>query len=449
MSKRPPTSSETAAGERIAPRRKSSRHGVVHPPSWRTFAVIGAATIAASVYLFATAPPPLAAAPRDRGTLPMRAVFSVLEVENDAARALWTTDIVKHGQAAGLAFQESWREQGVAAGPLPALFLRETARNLERSSLQLSLFLGSSHPINAANLFTGQQSDRFAALAASGAPQFFYEPATQRQTAMFSDLAIADGCVTCHNEHKDSPKTDWKLGDLMGATTWMYPEETVSAARALEMVATLRGSIRAAYEGYLAKAKTFPRPPQIGERWPKDGYYLPTADVFMRELERRTSSATLRGLTDPAAAEAAAAADPVAAVTHATLPATAPTAPAPAPAAAPAPAVAPAPAAVATPPAPAAAPTGLSTVMFRTEKPLRVAVDHANARVLVAKLPAGGVTSLAAKLPLKVKLSELAGVEITLDGVAVDLSQIPRPERDQDVVFAIGDDRPAPAVETR
>jgi adenylate cyclase len=38
---------------------------------------------------------------------------------------------------------------------------------------------------------------------------------------------------------------------------------------------------------------TFERQPEIGERWPRDGYYLPTRQVFLSEFERRASPDTV------------------------------------------------------------------------------------------------------------------------------------------------------------
>lgn len=32
-----------------------------------------------------------------------------------------------------------------------------------------------------------------------------------------ADFAIAQSCADCHNKHADSPKKDFKQGDLMGA----------------------------------------------------------------------------------------------------------------------------------------------------------------------------------------------------------------------------------------
>ena len=110
---------------------------------------------------------------------------------------------------------------------------------------------------------------------------------------MFADVAAAPACVSCHNEHPNSAKTDWKLKDIMGATTWSYPKDEVTIEEVLQIIAALRSSFAAAYRGYLTKAATFEKPPEVGERWPRDGYYLPTLEALMREFERRASADTV------------------------------------------------------------------------------------------------------------------------------------------------------------
>jgi adenylate cyclase len=374
--------------------------------SWRWFGIVAAAALALSAYLFVTAPPPLAAPGSTGRTLPIRAVFSILELENEAARAMWTEEIVNHGKAVGLAFQENWRDERVQAGPLPALFLRETAKNLERSSLRLRLFLGSRFPINAANRFTGEQAERFATLEQAGAPQFFVEPTTQQQTAMFADRAVVQACVTCHNTHPGSPKTDWQVHAIMGAATWMYPDDAVTTERALEMVAALRTSIRAAYATYLKRVAAFSERPEVGSRWPKDGFFLPSEDVFMRELARRSSPSTVQGLLDPGSAEAMAGTERP---------------PEPPPIRKPA---------VAEPTEP-----GNVTLVIRTAKITRVVVDHAGTRMMASWLPAGGTTSLSSPPPLRVKLSNPDGVQLEYDGKPVELPGPPEPPEDLELTL--------------
>jgi len=42
-------------------------------------------------------------------------------------------------------------------------------------------------------------------------------------TAVYPDVAVAEACVTCHNEHIDTPKTDFKIGDVMGGVVIRVP----------------------------------------------------------------------------------------------------------------------------------------------------------------------------------------------------------------------------------
>ena len=63
-------------------------------------------------------------------------------------------------------------------------------------------------------------------------------------------------------------------------------------------MAAVHQGFRDAYEAFLAKAETFARPPEIGERWPRDGYFLPSSQVFLTEFARRSSAQTLERLLD-------------------------------------------------------------------------------------------------------------------------------------------------------
>jgi adenylate cyclase len=247
----------------------------------------------AGIYLFATRPAPLADGQTTGRTVPIEKVFRILAAEISVARALWTADIVGAGGKVGLKFDEKWRNTDLAAGPLPALFLREAATAIQKSRVPLGLFLGSDFPITQSNKFTGVQAQHFQRLRSTGKPEFFQALDIGRYSAMFADLAVAPGCVSCHNEHPQSPKTDWKLNNIMGATTWSYPKGDVTFEELMQILAALRSGVGAAYDAYLAKVSTFEKPPEIGERWPRDGYYLPSREVFIKEFGRRASAATV------------------------------------------------------------------------------------------------------------------------------------------------------------
>jgi len=42
-------------------------------------------------------------------------------------------------------------------------------------------------------------------------------------TAVYADAAVAPACITCHNAHEDSPRSDFKLGEVMGGVVIRLP----------------------------------------------------------------------------------------------------------------------------------------------------------------------------------------------------------------------------------
>jgi len=254
------------------------------------------------VYLFVTAPPPL---PEEQGlasraeALPVRVLFEVLAQEQSIARTIYTSKIVGPGLKAGLKFSEDWKEAEVEAGPLPALLLREVSTLLQKQNSRVGLFLGSDFPIAPVNRFSAEQQAYFDKMKASGEPSYFFDPSSALYTAMYIDPASAAPCVSCHNLHKNSPKTDWRLGDPMGATTWSYPDETISNEDILARTRMLRASIKEAYSGYLSKVASFKNQAvEVGSKWPsesspEEGLFLPDADTFMSTITKESSMYTV------------------------------------------------------------------------------------------------------------------------------------------------------------
>ena len=248
-----------------------------------------------TVYLFVTAPPPLpeASAEGRSKRLTAHEVLEICAAENAAVRELYAEEIVGAGREAGLRFDEKWEQLKVDAGPLPALFLRQVSKSLANSSVKLGLFLGSDNPINKSNRFFGPQEDALREMRRDGKPRGFFMKDVELYTAMFPDFAVAEACVDCHNQHPDSPKRNWELGDLMGATTWTFPSNSVSVPEMLDVIAALRNGFRDAYARYIEKTKTFSSPPEVGNKWPSQCYCLPTPETFMQAAERRISKPTL------------------------------------------------------------------------------------------------------------------------------------------------------------
>ena len=257
--------------------------------------LILAALSVIGIYLFATAPADLDDSASGGSDVPVETLFRLLDAENASIRAIYTAEIVTPGLKKGLKYREDWKAKDVHAGPLPALFLRETANRLQQRIPELSLFLGSTYPIEASNHFKGAQLTHFDNIEKEQKPQFFIDESTGRHTAMFPDIASAPACVSCHNEHPDSPRKDWKLNDVMGATTWSFPRAKISTDELVEILGAYRIVAMDAYGSYLKKSETFgpAQRPQLGERWPKDGLFLPDADTFRKRIEAKNSVASL------------------------------------------------------------------------------------------------------------------------------------------------------------
>ncbi|GAA3509711.1 hypothetical protein GCM10022393_23130 [Aquimarina addita] len=226
-------------------------------------------------------------------------IMTLVAEENDITRTLYTKGIVGAGKKQGLKFDEDWQDDDVEAGPLPALFLRGVSADIRKSDVPLGLYLGSDFPINASNKFQGKQADLFKKIKTDQKPQHFYEEDQKLYTSMFADLAVAAPCVNCHNDHESTTKTDWKLGDVMGATTWQYPSDSLSYKEAIGVINAYRNGTKAVYNSYLEEIAAFKidsTKPTIGKAWPSSGFYLPTAEVFIDSVRKLASYHSLEKL---------------------------------------------------------------------------------------------------------------------------------------------------------
>ena len=251
--------------------------------------------VSLNIYLFVSAPPPLESSVSVKKRFAINDIFEQLALENDATRTLYTKAIVGAGKKQGLSFDERWAEQDVHAGPLPALFLRGISNDISETEVPLDLFLGSDFPIESSNKFKGIQAEKFAQMRSDKKSKFFFDEITGKHIAMFPDYASAMPCVTCHNEHERTSKSDWVLGDIMGATTWAYPEDSLSTDDALKLIAAYRRGVKNTYLQYLKKfdATEIKSKPEIGNKWPSQGNFLPDYETFSDSVQKLVSPAIL------------------------------------------------------------------------------------------------------------------------------------------------------------
>lgn len=148
-------------------------------------------------------------------------------LEND--RTVYTKNVVNRlvKDEKVIKASEHWTED--KALPLPAQMFRMGAELTAAKDAWFNYSLQSLWPINKSNAAgqTDVEKEGLQFVADNGGSAPFYGKETlggkEYFTAVYADVAVAPVCVTCHNEHKDSPKTDFKLGDVMGGVVIRIP----------------------------------------------------------------------------------------------------------------------------------------------------------------------------------------------------------------------------------
>jgi len=120
---------------------------------------------------------------------------------------------------------EHWKEDKALV--LPAQMFRAGAEMVRDKGATFSYSLLSTWPINKQNApKTDAEKTGLDYIAANKGKNYYTEETLGGKkyfTAVYADIAVAPACVTCHNGHKDTPKKDFKIGDVMGGVVIRYP----------------------------------------------------------------------------------------------------------------------------------------------------------------------------------------------------------------------------------
>lgn len=148
-------------------------------------------------------------------------------LEND--RTVYTKNVVNRlvKQEKIMKASEHWVDD--KALPLPAQMFRMGAEMTAEKTSAFSYSLQSLWPINKSN--AAGQTDvekeglKFVVDNKGKAPYYGEEVLGDQKyfVGVYADVAVAPVCVSCHNEHKDTPKNDFALGDVMGGVVIRIP----------------------------------------------------------------------------------------------------------------------------------------------------------------------------------------------------------------------------------
>ncbi len=142
-------------------------------------------------------------------------------------RTVYTRLIVNRLQNKEKVIKASEHFEDDKALVLPAQMFRFGAEMVGEKTDDFSYSLLSEWPINKQNApRTEVEKEGLAYIAANKGENFY---ATEELggkkyfTAVYADTAVAPACVTCHNDHKDTPRSDFKIGDVMGGVVIRVP----------------------------------------------------------------------------------------------------------------------------------------------------------------------------------------------------------------------------------
>jgi hypothetical protein len=151
------------------------------------------------------------------------ALHAVMESD----RTVYTRMVVNRLQNEDKVIKASEHFKDDKALPLPAQMFRFGAEMVAEKKMGFSYSLLSLWPVNKQNApKTELERKGLAAVAKDPAKAFYGEETlgkTKYFTAVYADRAVAPACVTCHNEHKDSPRSDFKIGQTMGGVVIRIP----------------------------------------------------------------------------------------------------------------------------------------------------------------------------------------------------------------------------------
>jgi hypothetical protein len=163
-----------------------------------------------------------AGAEADTGAcVPVASVTDYVHTTIEADRATYAEQVVHRLQNVERVLKASEKFHEDKALPLPSQMLRMGAKAVAGSNHgKLRYALISEWAINKANMpKTDFEKKGLKALAKDPGEPYrgFQKDADQRYyTALYPDKAVSQACVDCHNDHAESPRHDFKLGDVMG-----------------------------------------------------------------------------------------------------------------------------------------------------------------------------------------------------------------------------------------
>jgi len=171
----------------------------------------------------------------DKPTISAKTMADALHLVMDSDRAIYTKKIVNRLVKKEKVIKASEHFEDDKALVLPAQMFRfgselVTKRAKKLPDVDFSYSLQSLWPINKQNAPKTPVEKKGLKFIADNKGKNFYGTETlggkKYFTAIYPDIGVAPVCISCHNDHKDTPKTDFKIGDVMGGVVIRIPMDS-------------------------------------------------------------------------------------------------------------------------------------------------------------------------------------------------------------------------------
>ncbi|NKB81427.1 MAG: DUF3365 domain-containing protein [Nitrospirales bacterium] len=239
--------------------------------------------------------------------IPARSAADYIHSVVTASRAFYAKQVVERlGNEIALRATENWEEENTL--PLPAQFLKLSAENSSELGIGLKIRLIGLNPINQENAaVTDLETLGLRGLSKDSDEPFtlmLQKEGTWTFQAIYPDVAISQSCVNCHNEHPNSSKKDYQLGDVIGGILINVPLSNVPLAEKGKVFlvppqivsdyihATLE-SDRYVYTEHVVKRMAAADIVEAKEFW-IDENALPLPDQFLLNTGRLTRGSKMR-----------------------------------------------------------------------------------------------------------------------------------------------------------
>jgi two-component system chemotaxis sensor kinase CheA len=151
-------------------------------------------------------------------------------------RAYYTKEVVGPARRVGVIPTHRYREESNAI-PLPATMIHDLNARTTVGGASVRLFSDAPFPWRAdGGVRDSFEREAWAAFVRDSSKAYWRIDADADEPTVryaVADLMVDQACVDCHNAHPDSPRRDWKLGDVRGALEVSMPiGARLAAARA-------------------------------------------------------------------------------------------------------------------------------------------------------------------------------------------------------------------------